>query len=67
MDFHGPPRTSVYASYALAIVRLESLENISVKKDGYAQVPKGKIAMTTAIAMALTMTIVTVMSMATLE
>ena len=43
MDFHGPPRTSVYASYALAIVRLESLENISVKKDGYAQVPKGKL------------------------
>jgi hypothetical protein len=46
-NFHAVVQGHLYASFTLAIVRLESFTKLRAKKTGYAQLPKGKIAETT--------------------
>ena len=41
-NFHAVVQGHLYASFTLAIVRLESFTKLRAKKAGYAQLPKGK-------------------------
>ena len=41
-NFHAVVQGHLYASFTLAIVRLESFTKLRAKKTGYAQLPKGK-------------------------